>query len=98
MPEGWTNVQVYHTLTMPGYVIEDGPLPVTGNSFGYQYNPTRIKRSFSNFENEGRVDGPAVSDPLTLVIVATGTDEEGRFQVRSRTYNVLHDRILSLEQ
>jgi hypothetical protein len=98
VPEGWTNVQVYHTLTMPGYVIEDGSLPVTGNSFGYQYNPTRIKRSFSNFENEGRVDGPAVSDPLTLVIVATGTDEEGRFQVRSRTYNVLHDRILSLEQ
>ena len=97
VPSGWTNVQVYHTLTMPAYVVEDGPVPVTGSTFTYQYNPSNVSRRFPSYENDGFDNGPTVSDPLVLTMTVTGTDADGRFQVRDRVFNILHDRILSLD-
>ncbi len=98
VPSGWTNVQVAHTLTMPGFLVEDGPVNVTGSSFSYQYNPTNLNKRFPNYELAGDISGPAAADPLTLTFMVTGTDAEGRGQLRSRVFSILHDRILSFDQ
>ncbi len=97
VPPGWTNVQVTHTLTMPGFLAEDGPVAVTGGSFSYQYNPTALQKRFPNYETAADVSGPAAADPLTLTFMVVGTDAEGRVQVRSRAFSILHDRILSID-
>lgn len=93
LPSTWTNVQVSHTVTMPGYLLAEGPLRVSGNSFSYQYNPTNLSRNFTNLENNGQGVGSSAADVLTLTFVATGTDENGRFQIRTRTFTISHDRL-----
>ncbi len=93
LPATWTNVQVSHTVTMPGYLLAEGPLRVSGNSFSYQYNPTNLSRNFTNLENNGQGSGSSAADVLTFTFVASGTDENGRFQIRTRTFTISHDRL-----
>ena len=97
LPSTWSNVHAYHTLTTPGYIIEDGALRVTGRNFSYQYRAPLQSRAFPNLEDEGRVSGSYVADVRTLTFVATGTDETGAFQIRSRTFTLMHDRLITTE-
>jgi hypothetical protein len=97
IPDGWTDFLVYHTVTTPSYILEQGALRTSGRTFSYQYNPTNLSRVFSNLENNGQGSGPSASDVVTLTFVVTGLDEDGMFQIRSRTFTIRHDRMLSLE-
>lgn len=96
VPEGWTEAQAYVTLTMPGFVLNDAPLRITGTTLDFQYNPTALHFDFPNFENEGQT-GAFVSDALTLTFFVTGRDENGDFNARSRSFTLFHDRMVSLE-
>jgi hypothetical protein len=93
LPEDWTNVQVYHVVTTPGYLLDESPLRPSGRSFSFQYNPTNLNKFFPNLENNGQGVGASASDVVTLTFVATGVDANGTLQVRSRTYTVAHDRL-----
>lgn len=97
LPDSWTNIQVWHTLTVPGYIVTSGTIDVSGRSFSYQYNPTNLNRSFPNIENDARLDGSAASDPVTLTFVATGQDDSGQAQILTRTFSIMHDRLTTLE-
>jgi hypothetical protein len=97
VPEGWTDVQAYATLTMPGFIISDEPLQVTGRTFVFRYSPTAFNFDFPNFEFSGEIDAPAASDSLHLTLAVAGTDADGRFRLRSRSFTIFHDRMLSLE-
>lgn len=97
LPDGWTNIQVGHTLTVPGFIVSSGPINVSGRSFSYQYNPTNLNRIFPNIENDARLRGPAASDPVTLTFVATGLDAAGKSQILTRTFSIMHDRLTTLE-
>jgi hypothetical protein len=90
-------VQAYHTLTTPGYIIEDGALHVTGRNFSYQYIAPLQSRILPNLETEGRISGSYVADVRTMTFVATGEDEGGNFQIRSRTFTLMHDRLITTE-
>jgi hypothetical protein len=93
LPGDWTNVQVYHVLTTPSYVLTDAPLRATGVSFSYQYNPTNLSRDFPFLENNGQGSGPAASDVVTLTFMATGIDANGALQFLTRTFTIAHDRL-----
>jgi hypothetical protein len=97
LPEGWTNVAVDHTVTIPGFILRDGPITVSGASFSFQHNPTNLNNAFPNVEVDARLNGPAASDPVTLTFAVTGMDEAGQFQIRTRTFTILYDRLLTLE-
>lgn len=96
LPESWTGIEVYHTVTIPGYIVSSGSLNLSGRSFSYQYNPSNLNRDFPVIELDSRSTGAAISDPLTLSFMATGLDAEGRLQFRSRTYTIFHNRVLTL--
>jgi hypothetical protein len=96
VPEGWTDARAYATLTMPGFVLFDAPLTITGRTIDFQYNPVALHFDFPNFENEGQ-GGAFVSDPLMLTFFITGTDANGDFAARARSFSLFHDRMLSLE-
>ncbi|MBZ0302400.1 MAG: hypothetical protein K8J31_21820, partial [Anaerolineae bacterium] len=66
IPDGWTNAQVDHTVTIPGFVLRSGPLPINGTSFSFQHNPTNLNAVFPNVEVDARLHGPAAADPVTL--------------------------------
>jgi len=93
LPEDWTNVQVYHVVRTPGYLLDDTPLKPSGRSFSFQYNPTNLTRNFPNLENNGQGVGASASDVVTLTFVATGVDGNGQFQIRGRSYTIAHDRL-----
>lgn len=93
LPGNWTNVQVFHTVTIPSGILSQGPLRPSGRSFSFQYNPTNLGRDFPNLETNGQGDGPAAADVMTLSFVVMATDENGRFQMRARTFTIMHDRL-----
>ena len=97
-PEGWTDVTPYLTVRLPQVVIEDGPAPLQGSVLPYQYNPTALNTAYPFFEgNDGRVDGAASSDPLTLTVAFTGTNPDGAPDIVARQFVIRHDRLLSLD-
>ncbi len=95
IPDGWTNVQVYHTVAAPGFVLAQGPLRPSGQSFSFQYNPTNLSKGFTNFEVNGQGDGASASDRVALTFVISGYDASGQLQMRSRTFTVTHDRMMT---
>ncbi len=96
-PDDWTDVRGYVTLTTPGTVLADGEVRLAGRSFSTQYNPADIQRDFLNFEVEGRLAGPQVSDAVTLTVAFTGRDASGEPQISARAFTFRHDRLIALE-
>ncbi len=96
LPSDWKQIQVYHTLTTPGLIIEDGQIHANGRSFSYTYSEPLQNRAFPNLETDGR-SGLYLSDVRTLTFVATGVDASGKQQIRSRTFTLMHDRLITTE-
>ncbi|MBI1281038.1 MAG: hypothetical protein GC179_23130 [Anaerolineaceae bacterium] len=93
LPSGWTNVQIYHTLSIPGQVLEEGLLRPAGTTLSYQYSPPILGKLFPNVENGEQGSGSSAGDTLTLTIVMTGTDSNGQAQIRTRTFTIAFDRL-----
>lgn len=97
LPEDWTGTQMSYTVTIPSYILEERTEMVNSRSFSYQFNPTNLNRRFPMLENDARTRGAAASDPVTLSFMATGLDSNGRLQMRSRTFTIFHDRLLTIQ-
>lgn len=97
-PAGWTDVHAYWTATMPGVVLADGEARMAGRSLSAQYNPVDLHASAANFEVEGRANGPAGSDPVTITVAFTGVDADGVAHIQARTFVVFHDRLITMER
>ncbi len=95
VPQGWTNVKIYHTLSIPGQVLEQGLLRPAGATLSYQYSPPILGKLFPNVENGEQGSGPSAGDTFTLTIVMTGTDSNGQSQIRSRTFTIAFDRLFT---
>lgn len=93
VPAGWTDARVFSVVTIPGYVLSISELRVSGGSFSFQYNSSNLARDFPNLESNGDGDGAASADVVTVTFVATGLDENGQPQIRSRSYTIAHDRL-----
>jgi hypothetical protein len=97
LPDSWTNMRAFFTLTTPGTILEAGELRLNGRSVSYVYNASQLARRFPNLEIDTRVSGPSVSDARTLTIYASGTDASGQPQFLARTFTIFHDRLISLD-
>ncbi|NWG16424.1 MAG: hypothetical protein HXY41_07290 [Chloroflexi bacterium] len=97
LPQDWRDVQVGYTVTMPGYILDAGVRPASAGSYTYQYNPANLSRRFANLESNGQGDGPAASDVVALTFVITGFDANGRAQIQTRAFTVLHDRLVTFD-
>jgi hypothetical protein len=97
IPGDWTNVQVTHTATIPGTIVETGTLQVSGGSFSYQFSTAKLNGLFPNLEINTPTDGASGSDPATLTFAVTGVNALGQPQIRTRTFHILHDRLVTLQ-
>jgi len=97
IPQGWTDITPYRTVTMPGYILEDGALRAT-SPVAYQYSPSQLALEFSNLELEPRANGAAVSDLVTITFAIEGTTAEGRREIAVRSFTVSHDKLYSFEK
>lgn len=99
LPEEWAaDARMFYYVTTPSYVLDSGEIRRAGNTFSYQYSPATIANNFPNLEFDGRGTGSSASDVVTLTFVMLGTQaESGQEAIRSRTFAVFHDRLISFE-
>ncbi|MEZ4669942.1 MAG: hypothetical protein R3E39_18725 [Anaerolineae bacterium] len=95
IPSGWDDVQVYHSITTAGMILEEGPLRPSGTQFNYQYNLRAFHDIFPNIEQGGQGEGSSAADTITLTFVVIGTDDAGNPAIRSRTFTIAFDRLLT---
>lgn len=97
LPAELEDIEVFRTVTTPGYLLDDGAITSAAVTFPYQYSPPRIADRFPMLETEGRATGPAASDVVTVTFAVTGVDSNGRRQVYTRTFEFLTNHIVSFE-
>jgi hypothetical protein len=95
LPKDWTNVQIYHTMSIPGQVLEQGLLRPAGTTLSFQYSPPILGKLFPNIENGEQGAGASAGDTFTLTIVMTGTDSSRQQQIRSRTFTIAFDHLFT---
>lgn len=95
LPDGWDQAQMYYVVSTPTQVLEEGPGRLNGRTFSYQYNLQRLSQDFPNMEGNRGGEGAAAADVITLTFVATGVDGSGLPQVRSRSFTITYDRLMT---
>lgn len=95
-PDGWSDFLAFYTVRTASYVLETGALPLSGSTLNYQYNPARLSQQFPNLEAGNQGTGSAGSDVVTVTFAITGLDGNGAPNIRTRTFTLLHDRLVSI--
>jgi hypothetical protein len=95
IPEGWDQAQITYVVSTPTQVLEEGPGRLNGRTFSYQYSLQRLSQDFPNMEGNRGGQGGAAADVITLTFVATGVDGSGLPQVRSRSFTITYDRLMT---
>ncbi|GAB4529178.1 MAG: hypothetical protein OHK0046_48850 [Anaerolineae bacterium] len=97
IPADWQNVENFYIVKTDSMVYETGSLRRLGNVLNYQYSPRNLANIAENIEFEGEGVGASSADVVTVTFVVTGTEPAGNFAIRTRTFTILHDRLVSFE-
>ncbi|PJF41339.1 MAG: hypothetical protein CUN54_01830 [Phototrophicales bacterium] len=99
MPSDLSGRRVYRYVTTPGVILEGRVQDGARNTFEYQFNTDPLNTAFSNIENmtqRAPRSGPAASDVISITIAVTGNDADGRPRIQTRTFTIMHDRLLTM--
>jgi hypothetical protein len=65
--------QVAYTITMPGWILEEGTVATSKDSFEISYDPVTLQQRFPNLDLVGReVAGPGLADTVLITMYANG--------------------------
>ena len=79
IPEGWADVTGVYTITMPGFILEEGSLTLQGGVFELVYDPVRLSQEFLNIDLASRHGfGAGLADEVFISVMLTGTDASGQ--------------------
>jgi hypothetical protein len=98
IPQGWTDVRAFATITTPSAILAYEELTVFPAGTSYTYNPTTLARNYPNIELLDTTDGNHVADVLTLTLAMTGTDADGNPAINTRTYSITHDVTYAVDE
>ena len=78
VPDGWTDVEGVYTISMPGFVLEEGSLTRSAGAMGLVYDPARLNRDFPNIDLAPRhgFDG-GLADEVFVSVLLSGNDASG---------------------
>lgn len=97
VPSGLLDVAAYRTTWMEGTVLDAGRISNVTGTASYQFNPAGLAQDFPNLEANGRGSGASASDVVKITLAISGTDAIGTPLLSTRTFYILHDRIISVE-
>ena len=95
-PTGLTNVELYQTTVMPGFVLEQSKLA----SLTYNYNASTLAEDFPNLDlysddvGNGTMAG---ADTVTMSFLLTGTTSTGAQAYQARQVLLQGSRLLGLD-
>ena len=92
-PAGLTAVEMHYTVTMPGFILEEG----TSASLDYVYDAQRLAASFPNLDlrSQGQIK---TSDVVTFTFFVSGTDASGVRRHFARQVVLNGEELLMPEQ
>jgi len=78
-PAGLTQSVVDYTITMPGFILRHGQVPVSDGGFEVVFDAVELAQGFPNLDLIGRAhpDQPGLADTITISMLLSGRDEGG---------------------
>ena len=75
IPPGLSNVTVDYTISMPGFILEQGQATVNGDTYTLTFDPVTLHESFPNLDLSGRDNwAPGLADTFAFNLLLQGTD------------------------
>jgi hypothetical protein len=92
-PEALNDVEMFYTVTMPGFVLDEG----RKTALTYDYDARALAARFPNLDLEDS-DGAAGADSITLSFVVTGIDAKGARRHFARQIVIEGEEVQLTEQ
>ena len=103
IPEGWSDVDGVYTISMPGFILEEGTLRPGEELLEIVYDPARLQEDFPNIDlrdRGGRESGlggkPGLSDEVFISVLLSGTDASGQRVHAAKVITLVGEDIYSL--
>ena len=102
IPEGWSNVDGAYTISMPGFILEEGTLEPGGDTLEVVYDPIRLHEEFPNIDLRPRGGTPRIGSPEGLAdevfisVMLSGTDPSGRRVHAAKVITLVGEDVYNL--
>ena len=97
IPDGWTDVTGVYTISMPGFILEEGSLALQGGSLELVYDPVRLSQEFLNIDLAPRHGfGTGLADEVFISVMLTGTDASGQRVNAAKLLTLVGEDIFDL--
>ena len=79
VPNSWTNVEGAYTISMPGFILEEGTIAESGDVLGVDYDWGRLNQGFPNIDLTARHGhAPGLADEVFISVLVAGIDPYGQ--------------------
>lgn len=93
VPPGITNAAIDYTISMPGFILEEGQAQIANGSFSLSFDPKSLHDDFPNLDLTGRHGpGPGLADTFSFGLLLTG-QQEGQKIYQATTLTIQGDRV-----
>ena len=97
IPEGWSDVDGVYTISMPGFILEEGSLVAGEQAMEIVYDPTRLHKEFLNIDLRSRAgDEMGLSDEVFISVCLSGTDASGQRVHAAKVITLVGEDIYNL--
>lgn len=73
VPSVFSDVTIDYTISMPGYILEQGRVTPSGGSYEIVFDPVQLRADFPNLDLVGRDDwSPGLSDTISIGMLLRG--------------------------
>jgi hypothetical protein len=90
IPDGWTDVTGVYTISMPGFILEEGNLTPDEEVLEVIYDPGRLHEDFPNIDMAG------LSDEVFISVLLSGTDASGQRAYAAKLLTLVGEDIYDL--
>ena len=94
IPQSWSEIQGMYTISMPGFILEEGSLTQSGDTLELVYDPVRLSREFPNIDLEAwSQPTTGLSDEVFISVLLSGNDGSGERQYAAKHLTLVGEDI-----
>jgi hypothetical protein len=94
IPAGVSGATVDYTISMPGFILEEGQAQIANGQFSLIFDPQTLHADFPNLDLVGRysLEEPGLSDTFSFGLLLSG-QQEGNRVYRATTLTIQGDQV-----
>ncbi len=82
LPDDFEGAKAHYTLTMPGFILEQGSLETRNGRFSYTYDPVVLQRDFPNIDIRDQGNEGATAQSVDTITLTVLFESDGELAVR----------------